>query len=210
MTVATVLPSNSTAFERAVAAAMTDELPVPLAAIMDPATSPERFLPFLAAHRSVDLWFSDWPVERKRQMIANAIRLARLKGTRAGTLAFLEYVDAELLDIIAHPARFVIGRAVIGRTPIGHKPFSARHLVKVHTFRPPRCFVIGRTPIGRAPFVTPSREPFNRALAALRVAKAPETEYRVDFGHKRQWRLEDNIPLADELPLGAYLDRTRL
>lgn len=210
MTVATLLPSNSAAFERAIAEAMTDALPVPFGEIMDPATTPERFLPFLAAHYSVDLWFSDWSVPRKRQMIANAIRLARLKGTRAGTLGFLDYVDAQLLHIISHPERFVIGRSLIQSTPIGHRPFSARHLIKVETTTPPRAFVMGRAVIGRARLKAPSREPFARVLAALRVAKAPEAEYRVDFGHKRQWRLEDNIPLADEVLLGAYLNRTRL
>jgi P2-related tail formation protein len=133
-----------------------------------------------------------------------------LKGTRAGTLAFLEYVDAELLDIIAHPARFVIGRAVVGRTPIGHKPFSARHLVKVETLKPPRAHVIGRSPIGRAVLRRPSREPFERVLAALRVAKAPETEYRVDFAHHEQWRLDHNEPLDAGHRLGAYLPRNKL
>lgn len=210
MSVPALLPSNATAFEKAVGAGMTDVLPVPFRQILNPATAPERFLPFLAAHRSVDLWFGDWPVERKRQMIADAVRLARLKGTRAGTLAFLDYVDAELLDIIAHPSPFVIGRARIERTPIAHKPFSARHLVKIETSVPPRSFVMGRAVIGRSRLKTPSPEPFNRVLAALRVAKAPETEYRVDFGDKRQWRLADNVPLAAALPVGAYLDRTRL
>ena len=210
MSVPALLPSNATAFEKAVAAGMTDVLPVPFRQILDPATAPERFLPFLAAHRSVDLWFADWPIERKRQMIADAVKLARLKGTRAGTLAFLEFVDAELLHIISHPERFVIGRSLIERTPIGHRPFSARHLIKVETKVPPRAFVIGRAVIGRSRLKTPSREPFSRVLAALRVAKAPETEYRVDFAHKRQWRLEDNVPLSAELPLGFYLDRTRL
>jgi phage tail-like protein len=210
MSVPDLIPPNSGTFERAIAEGMNDVLPVPLCEILDPATTPERFLPFLAAHRSVDLWFSDWTVERKRQMIAEAIQLARIKGTRAATLAFLAYVDAQLVDIIAHPKRFVIGRSTIERDPIGHKPFSARHLIKIETTTPPRAFVMGRAVIGRARFKTPSREPFERALSALRVSKAPETEYRVDFAHKRQWRLEDNIPLGDGVLLGAYLNRTRL
>lgn len=210
MSLPALLPSNSGAFERAVAEGMQADLPVPLRQVLDPATTPEEFLPFLAAHRSVDLWFADWPVERKRQMVAEAIRLARIKGTRAATLAFLAYVDAELLDIISHPARFVIGRARISRTPTGHKPFSARHLIRIETFTPPRAFVMGHSVIGRARFKTPSREPYERVRAALRASKAPETEYRVDFAHKRQWRLEDNVPLDSDLPVGAYLARNRL
>ncbi|WP_348640128.1 phage tail protein, partial [Rhizobium sp. FKY42] len=47
-----LLPSSSGAFEYALAAGMSDDLPVPYAQIMDPYQTPVRFLPWLAAHHS--------------------------------------------------------------------------------------------------------------------------------------------------------------
>lgn len=201
------LPSNATAFERAAGEGFSDVLPVPIREIVNPFQTPVAFLPFLAAHESVDLWFSDWVEARKRAMVAEAPVLARFKGTRHGAIRFLSYVDAEIIHAISYPARFVLGRAIIGHTPIGHPPFVARYLVKIVTHKPPRAHVIGRSPIGRRVLRTPSREPFNRALAALRAAKAPETEYRVSFAHKRPIQLSDGIPLDGSYRLGGYIDR---
>ncbi|WP_262027573.1 phage tail protein I [Microvirga sp. Mcv34] len=205
-----LLPQNALEFERALAVALTDDLPVPLREIMDPDRTPAAFLPFLAAHKSVDLWFSDWPEERKRRMLREAIRFARMKGTRAGALLALSYVDATLLDAISYPAPMIFGKAVLGRTPIGHPPFLARFLVKVPTVKPPRSFVMGRSAIGTARLKTPSDEPFRRVREAIRAAKAPETEYRLDFAHKRSLQLSDGPALVDAVRLGAYVPRNKL
>ncbi|HWW46544.1 MAG TPA: phage tail protein I [Xanthobacteraceae bacterium] len=209
-TAANLLPRNLAPFEIALGEAMTDELPVPIRVIVDPAETPEEFLPFLAAHESVDLWFDDWSTDRKREMVGEAPVLATLKGTRDGSTRFLSYVDGTLLDVIAHPTRFVMGRAILGRTPIGHPAFVARYLVHIETFAPKRSFVMGRGVIGRARLKTPSREKFQRVLISLRVAKAPETEIRVDFRHKRMLTLTDAPPLDAGFYLGQYLDRSKL
>ena len=177
---------------------------------MDAAQTPAAFLPFLAAHESVDLWFDDWSETRKRQMVADAHSLAPLKGTRDGAEAFLQYVDAELVDAVAYPAPFVMGRARIGRTPIAQPAFVAHYLLKIITYAPPRAFRMGGAALGRARLRTPSREPFNRALAALRIAKAPETEIRVDFAFVRRMTLADAIPLDGSHKLGDFVERTKL
>lgn len=230
--VSAALPPGALPFERALAAGFTDVLPVPYRVLLDPSTTPAGWLPFLAAHRSVDLWFDDWPDARKRAVVEAALLDARLKGTRAGTMRFLSYVDATLVDTVAYPARFVLGRAVIGRTPIGHAPFLARHLVRVETTRKPRAFVIGRSALASRDQIeaavphlivtsggevihgsilgTPSREPLRRCLTALRAAKAPETEIRVDFGHHRRLTLADAPPLDGSMRLGAFVARTHL
>lgn len=44
-----LLRNEAGPLETALAAAMADDLPVPVRAIMSPATTPARFLPFLAA-----------------------------------------------------------------------------------------------------------------------------------------------------------------
>ncbi|WP_404291552.1 phage tail protein I [Microvirga sp. RSM25] len=196
--------------EAALAEALTDTLPIPLAEAVDPHKTPVRFLPFLGQHDGVRLWYADWSEARKRQVIAEAPVLARKIGTRAGVLGFLSYVDATLLDVIAYPTRFILGRSVIGRTPVGHQPWVARYLIKIETTAPARAFVMGRAVIGRHRLKTPSREPFQRVMAALRAAKSPETQYRVDFGHKRPLVLADQPRLADDIPLGGFVARQKL
>lgn len=207
-----LLPPNSVSapFETSLAFATGDVLPVPIRQAVDPHAAPIPFLPFLAVHEGVRLWFYDWSEARKRQVISQSIVANFEVGTRAATIRYLSYVDAMLIDAIAYPKRFVVGRAKIGRTPVNHPDFTARYLVKVVTHAPRRAFVIGRSPIGRRPIKTPSREPFNRVCAALRAAKAPETQYRVDFAHKRHLTFADAPLLDGSHRIGEFIDRTRL
>ena len=205
-----LLPPNRSVFEEGLVDALTDALPVPYQQILDPQTAPAEWKPFLAVNEIVDLWYSDWPEARKRQMIEQSIDLARLKGTRAGVVAYLGYVEGTLIDTIAYPANFVFGRAVLGRTPIGHPPFLARYLVKIETTKPPRAFVFGRAVLGRSPIKTHSRERLHRGRRAMTVAKTPETEYRVDFAHKRKIRIGDSVPLDGTYQIDSYVSRTRL
>lgn len=205
-----ILPRNAQVFEKAIARAMMDRLPVPLRQIMDPQTAPDEWLPFLAAHDSVDLWFPDWSDDRKRTVISNAINDAALKGTRAGSIEFLGYVDGTLLDTLAYPSPFIIGRGIMGRTPLGLSPFLAFYLIKVLTYAPKLCFVMGRSAIGTVADVTPDPTPLNRCLIALRVAKGPETEILVDFTFKRLLTLGDAPLLDGSHTLGDYVDRSQL
>jgi P2-related tail formation protein len=208
--VAELLPPHSTLFERSMAAAVSYKVPVEIRAVVSPPQTPDNFLPFLAGHESVDLWFDDWSDARKREMTAEAPTIAWLKGTRQGSIRFLHYVDGTLVDAIAYPARFVMGRGKIGRTPIGHAPWVARYLVRIETLRPPRSFVLGRSTCSVDRLKTHSRERLRRGLVALRTAKAPETEYRVDYAHKRMIRLSDGISLDGSQRLGGYLTRIKL
>lgn len=211
MTVASdLLPANQAPFETALIEAMTDLLPVQIRDAVNPAAAPAHFLPWLAVHDGVRLWFSDWPEARKRTVIANSLADNFRIGARNGVTRYLAYVDGTLVDTVAYPARFVVGRARIGRTPIGHGAFLARYLIRVLTAKPARAHVIGRTPMGSGRIKTPSREPLRRCLAALVAAKAPETEYRVDFGHKRQITLDDAVPLDGTYRIGQFVPRGKL
>jgi P2-related tail formation protein len=198
------------AFERAAAAAMTDDLPVPIEAVFVPAETPVAFLPWLAVHDGVLLWFSDWAEARKRQVIDEAPVLAGRIGTRSASIAMLGYVDGVALDIVSYPARFIFGAARVGRSPIGHPPWLARHLVRIATVAPARCFVMGRAVLARRRLKTPDRETLRRCLVALATAKSPETEYRADFGHRRELLLSDAPPLDGTYSLGAYVARNKL
>jgi P2-related tail formation protein len=207
---ADLLPTSAAPFEIALAKAMTDTLPVPLREAMNPAMAPVNLLPFLAVHDGVRLWFSDWSEARKREVIGASLSDCWLIGVRDGAVRYLAYVDGALVDAVAYPARFVMGRAIIGRTPIGHAPFLARYLVRIATRKSLRSLVMRRGVLGRTRLKTPSREPFQRCLSALRAAKAPETDIRVDFGHSRQIRLSDGVPLDGTYRLGAFISRTKL
>lgn len=208
--VADLLPQSAGTATDAIARALSDELQVPFRVTLDPDQTPAKWLPFLAANESVDLWFNDWTDARKRQMIAEARHLATLKGLRAGVVAFLGYVDGTMIDAVAYPARFALGRASIGRTPVGHMPFLARYLVKIETARPPRSFVAGRAVMGRSRIKTHSRDRLTRGLQAMRVAKSVETECRADFAHRRRLRIGDGVALDGGFNLDQFLDRTRL
>lgn len=209
-TAADLLPRDAGTFEKAVGLAVTDTLPVPIRQIVDPAQTPSAFLPFLAQNESVDLWFEDWTDDRKRAMIAEAVSLASRKGLRIGAVRFLSYVDATLVDARAYPAPFIFGKALIGRTPIALPAFRAHYLVRVDTTLEPGSFVIGRGVIGRNAIKFQSRDKFERALTALRVAKSPETEIRVDFGFMRPLQLGDGPLLDSGVLLGSYITRTKI
>ncbi|MBP0440691.1 phage tail protein I [Tianweitania sediminis] len=205
-----ILPSNSGPFERALALGLSDDLAVPFAEILDPATTPARFKPQLAAHESVDLWYDDWSDDRQRAMIAEAPALAKIKGTHEAAVRFLGYVDAEVIDRRAYPARFVLGLSSPTFTPLNHPAFKARYLVKVHLKKPLNAFVLGRSALAQGALRTVDLEPIRRAKFALQVSKAPETEYLVTFAWRRPATFGDAIPLGDDLPFGGYVDRTTL
>lgn len=210
MKLADLLPDRRGPFEVALAGAMQDDLPIPIAEAMDPAKTPEALLPHLAAHESVDLWFDDWSIERKRKMIADAPRLAKLVGTEAAAEAFLEYVDAEIVHKVSYPSRRPVGRIAVGITPIQDRPFVARFLIKVTLVAHRRAIIVGRTAVGRGAILPPSREPIRRAKIALAKSKAPETAYTVSFAHRIPISLKDGIDLDAGYKLGDYRDRYRL
>jgi len=204
-----ILPGIAKPFALAAADAMTDVLPVPIGEIIDPSTSPVAFLPFLAAHESVDLWFNDWSIERKRAMVQQAVELAALKGTREGLFRFLGFVDAEVTWLIAHPARFTIGMSAISVRPIGHRPMTAHYLVKVPLPAPVNPFRIGRAALGRQAMTRVSLEPLRRARMATIVAKSPETLTSLNFAWRRRVRFGDALPIGS-IRFGQFIDRPRL
>ena len=214
-----LLPGNAGVFEQALAHAMTDALPVPYEQILDPYLAPVEWLPWLAAHHSVDLWFDDWPEATRREMIAQCAgvstihpgqQLGDLKGTFEGLKRYLWFVGATVLDRISYPAKFVIGQSAIGITPIQHPPFKARYLIKLVLEMPVNALVIGQSAIGLAAIRPPSQEPIIRAKRAARIAKFEHVEYVVSFTHRSKLRFGD-APLFDgSLRFGSFLDRPSL
>src|ERR1700685_1785077 len=80
-----LLPSNATPLERSIAAtsARIDDIPVPLADLMNPDAIPLALLPWLAWHLGIDTWKDYWPEQVKRARVKAAISIARKNGTAA-------------------------------------------------------------------------------------------------------------------------------
>lgn len=113
MTYQTLLPSASSPWEMAVeeAGATFSPLPVPNASLWNADTCPEHMLSWLAVNLSVDLWRADWPVWKKRLVCREAIRLARIKGTRAALERYLAQVDAEVVSVVTPPVKMFAGKS---------------------------------------------------------------------------------------------------
>lgn len=104
----TLQPSNATPLRRAVSLVNAERRPVDmtvLATIMDPWKCPADLLPWLAWGFSVDIWNERWPELKKRWVIANSIRLHRIKTTPAGIREHVALTGAEVRKIIRPPAR---------------------------------------------------------------------------------------------------------
>lgn len=83
---ATLLPSNASTLERAVAAldARITDTPTPIRDVWNPRTCPADLLPWLAFAYAVDEWDNTWSTEVKREVIAQSLEVKRTKGTPAG------------------------------------------------------------------------------------------------------------------------------
>lgn len=79
-----LLPPNATPLERALGegTACIESIPVPLRALWDAQTCPERFLPWLAWGLAVDRWDDDWNADLKRAVIENSLSTHKIRGTR--------------------------------------------------------------------------------------------------------------------------------
>ena len=195
------------------AAGMSDELPVPIAQLFNVETTTEEFLPYLAFNEGVKIWYDDWPIERKRGVAKNWLKdYASIIGTKAALEPFLALVDAELIDKVTHPTHFVIGVTPIeDGMRVHQEPFLLHALVKASPIADPEHFTIGVTSVDEPIRVLDvDNEPLERAKAAMRAAKSPETEYTVDFGHKRPPTFADAVPFSEARPFNALIDRERV
>lgn len=98
-----LLPVNATPAEVAIEAATARiaDVPLPIRDLLVPDACPEPVLPWLAWSLSVDEWFSSWPVDRRRAVVASSAEVHRRKGTRFAVVQAIAAAglgDAELLE----------------------------------------------------------------------------------------------------------------
>jgi len=99
-------PYGDMAWARAVALASAEQRPIPyhlLKDIRDPWRCPEQFLPYLARALGVRLWSADWPLEKRRYVVAKAKEHARAAGSEWLADEYAALVDAEMLSYVARP-----------------------------------------------------------------------------------------------------------
>lgn len=111
--VETLLPPNAQPYLKALSEAFADVADLPIGVLEElwsPAGAPEAVLPLLAQALGVTLWRGDWPLAKKRQVLARAPALSRHRGTRAAFQQLLALVDAELVDFRVPPQTLVARR----------------------------------------------------------------------------------------------------
>lgn len=134
-----LLPDNTFAIMRSVDAVNAARRPLPAELIKqvdDPLTCPERLLGYCAYHYSVDLWDETWPAAKKRSVIAESIKLARIKGTEAAITRAVEIAGGKVERVIAPPASLFLSA---DRTPEEKAAWLARMpQLRIYPQRPPR------------------------------------------------------------------------
>lgn len=94
-----LLPPNATSVELALEALTRriDAVPVPLRALRLADQCPGDILPWLAFERAVGSWNPAWSLAVKRQVVAQAIDVARKKGTAASVRQVVEAFGGEIM-----------------------------------------------------------------------------------------------------------------
>ena len=98
-----LLPPNATEFERALEAALAQDVDIPIRKLWSSADCPAALLPYLAWALGVEEWDPDWPLAVRRAAVANAIAVHREKGTLAGLKRVLDTAGAEY-EYVERPA----------------------------------------------------------------------------------------------------------
>lgn len=95
---ADLLPPSATAQERALskATARAGTVPVQIKQVWSPETCPAGILPWLAWSLSVDQWSSAWTEQQKRDAIASAVSVHRVKGTLGALRRALQAIGYEV------------------------------------------------------------------------------------------------------------------
>lgn len=112
-TVPHLLPRNASKFEIAGSeiTGRVDHIETPLRDLWRPEDIRADLLPWLAWALSVDHWDDDWPTERKRAVVMQAIEVHRRKGTLWAIKQNVRFIDGEVVRAITPPDTFFPGRS---------------------------------------------------------------------------------------------------
>jgi len=109
----TLLPPNSTEFERAIeqATARVADIPVdPLRQLRQPYKVSTSLLPWLAWGLSVDFWRSSWTEEQRRNFAARSLPWHQRKGSRAAIREAISFTGNSARDFVTPPSKTFLMR----------------------------------------------------------------------------------------------------
>lgn len=100
-----LLPPNSTQYERDLEASMAriSDVPVPIHTLWNPQACPETHLAWLAWALSVEGWHDELTEQEKRDMIAQSADYHRRKGTKGAILEIARWI-LDIADLDQHRA----------------------------------------------------------------------------------------------------------
>ncbi|WP_051321678.1 phage tail protein I [Chrysiogenes arsenatis] len=92
-----LLPPSASPAERALAQVMArlSDVPLPVGTLWEPWSAPASVLPWLAWAFSVDDWDHEWSDDRKREVIAESVRLHQHKGSVWSVKRAVELIGAD-------------------------------------------------------------------------------------------------------------------
>jgi phage tail P2-like protein len=96
-----ILPPSSTKWEIAEDLVSAERRPLDASIIRklwSPWECPEEFLPYLAWGLGLEIWKDEWPLWKKREIIAKIWQLKRLKTTPEGIRQYTNLVDSEPVE----------------------------------------------------------------------------------------------------------------
>lgn len=166
--VVSLLPSNATPWETAHeltdAARWAEIDPEVIVRTKDALACEPQFLALLGWERSVDLWFDDWSIEKKRYVVDKWFEFERLKGTPEGYRRFYRLAGARLVNATLPPQGIHARR---GMTPEQRAAYLAQfQQIRIYPKVPAREFQRG---------FFPSR----RERSCAYVGHVAPTQYRV-------------------------------
>ena len=91
-----LLPKNSTQFERTLEATVGPDIPDLIGTLWDPDTCPVHLLGVLAFGLAIDEWDDQWPTQVKRQVCKSAIEVHKHKGTVHAIRSALDALGATI------------------------------------------------------------------------------------------------------------------
>ena len=120
--------------------------------LFDPYEAPSEFLPWLASWSAMVL-DEDWPVEKKRRLIRNAVQLYRIRGTVRGLKLFIALFtghEPEVLEnqwpfrgwrigvsseigvdtVVLPPVN--LAHAFVVEMPVGYQDVSTESIIRIH------------------------------------------------------------------------------
>lgn len=109
-----ILPGHATALEKNLEQVTAfPALPVEaLGHLTDPWTIDARYLPWLAYRFAIEIWDEEWSEEKKRAVVARAVRLHRIKGTLAGVKEYVDAAGGEVVRVRLPPGKSFLGESL--------------------------------------------------------------------------------------------------